>query len=126
MLRKLSYFFLSLVLVASLIFASFYFGTHNKKSDDTKKLQGTVALTEKGLRDVVRNSNLTVYWIGPVAGDLYSIFVPKTGVAVVRYIPTGASVKDTSPGFRLIATYVQKNAFTITRLAGTKKGNLGS
>lgn len=68
---------------------------------------------------------MTVYWIGPVAGDTYSIFVPKTGVTVVRYIPAGASVTDVSLDFRLVATYVQKNAFATTQLAGRKNGNLG-
>lgn len=125
MLRKLSYFFLSLVLVAGLVFAGFYFGTHEKSSSDNPKLQGKVALSEKGLRDVVLKNNLTAYWIGPVAGDIYSIFVPKSGVVVVRYIPAGASVEDASPNFRLVATYVQKDAFQTTKLGGQKAGNLG-
>lgn len=88
-------------------------------------MQGRIALSEKGLRDVVRKNNLTAYWVGPIAGDTYSIFVPKSGVAVVRYIPAGASVTDASPSFRLVATYVQKNAFATTQLAGAKEGNLG-
>lgn len=88
-------------------------------------MQGRIALSEKGLRDVVRKNHLTAYWVGPIAGDTYSIFVPKTGVAVIRYIPAGARVTDASPSFRLVATYVQKNAFATTQLAGAREGNLG-
>lgn len=84
-----------------------------------------VALSEKELRNVIAAKNLTAYWAGPVAGNKYSLFVPKTGVVVVRYLPDGVGLKDTSATFRLIATYVQKGAFLKTQDAGTKVGNVG-
>jgi hypothetical protein len=114
--------FLVIICVAA---AGFYFGTHRKQPNQTQLMQGRISLNEKGLRDVVLKNNLIAYWAGPIAGDTYSIFVPKSGVAVVRYIPAGASVLDTSPNFRLVAAYVQKDAFATTRAGGLKLGNLG-
>ncbi len=125
LLRRVLIVILTLILVSGLAYGGYYFGTHQKKPNQTLLMQGRIALSEKGLRDVVRKSNLTAYWVGPVEGNKYSIFIPKSGVAVVRYIPAGASVTDASPSFRLVATYVQKDAFATTQLAGAKEGNLG-
>lgn len=125
LLRRVLLAILALLLTAGLVFGGFYLGTHNKKPNQTLLMQGRIALSEKGLRDVVLKNNLTAYWVGPIPGDSYSIFVPKSGVAVVRYIPAGASVTDASPDFRLVATYVQKGAFATTQAGGLKEGNLG-
>lgn len=124
-LRRVMLAFFTIVLICGLVFGGFYFGTHYKKPNQTLLTQGRIALTEKGIRDVVVKNNLTAYWVGPVTGSHYSIFVPKPGVAVVRYIPSGASVTNASPDFRLVATYVQKDAFATTQAGGLKPGNLG-
>lgn len=124
-LKRLSISIVSLIVITGLVFGGYYLGTHRKKPNQILLLQGRVALSEKGLRDIVEKYHLTAYWIGPVSGDQYSIFVPKAGVAVVRYIPAGASVIDASPSFRLVATYVQKDAFATTQTDGAKVGNLG-
>lgn len=123
--RRLLIFVSSFVAVVILVFAGFYLGTHFKKTSDVQKTQGGVALSEQDLRDVVNAKHLTVYWTGPVGGDKYTLLVPKTGVAVIRYLPGGAGLNDASSTFRLVATYVQKNAFSITQKAGAKVGNLG-
>jgi hypothetical protein len=115
----------SFLVAVCIAFAGFYFANHRKQPDQTKLLQGRISLTERGLRDVVLKNNLIAYWIGPLAGDSYSIYVPRPGVAVVRYIPAGASVVDASPDFRLVAAYVQKDAFATTQAGGLKPGNLG-
>lgn len=123
--KRLITFFTTAVLVIAVASAGFYFGTHHKQVNQTELMQGRIVLDEKGLRDVVLKKNLTAYWVGPVPGDSYSIFVPRPGVAVVRYIPAGASVTDASPDFRLVATYVLKGAFATTKAGGLKEGNLG-
>lgn len=120
--RRLLIIFLVIISVAA---AGLYFVNYSKQPDQTQLMQGQIALTEKGLRGVVLKNNLIVYWTGPIAGDRYSIFVPKPGVAVVRHIPAGASVSDTSLNFRLVATYVQKDAFATTQAGGLKPENLG-
>jgi hypothetical protein len=117
--------FLVVFLVAGFILGGFYFGTHYKKVSDAQKMQGAVALSERDLRNVIVAQHLTVYWTGPVAGNKYSLFVPKAGVAVVRYLPGGQGLLDTAPKYRLVATYSQKNAFSVTQSAGASMGNLG-
>lgn len=113
------------IIIGALLLAGFYFGTHAHRTTDTQKMRGTVVLSEKELRDLVVSNQLTVYWTGPIKGDKYSLFVPKTGIAIVRYLPGGRGISDAAPLYRLVATYVQKDAFSTTRLAGTKVGNLG-
>lgn len=116
---------LGVIAVGALVFAGFYIGSNRNQPSNTQKTQGSVALSERGLRDIVNAKHLTVYWTGPVAGNKYSLFVPKTGVAIVRYLPNGAGLTNSSATFRLVATYVQKNAFSITQKAGATVGNLG-
>ena len=113
------------VAVIALVFGAFYFGSRVNQPGDAQKLQGTVALSEQGLRDLVNNQHLTVYWTGPVPGDKYTLFIPKAGAAVVRYLPPGAIITDTSPTFRLVATYTQKNALVRASTASLEKTNLG-
>ncbi len=125
MVRKVFFTIIGFLVIGVLVFVGIQYGLHLNRTKDMKATSGEVALSRGELRDVVRSKHLNVYWVGPVEGNKYSIFVPKTGVAVVRYIPPGASVTDASPSFRLVATYVQKDAFATTQLAGAKEGNLG-
>ncbi len=123
--RRLWGFILAAVLLGGLLYGAFYLGTHLNRPENPQKMQGTVALTEQGLRDVVNKEHLTVYWTGPVAGDKYTLFIPKTGSAVVRYLPQGAVITDASPTFRLVATFIQKGAYSLALRAITQKANLG-
>jgi hypothetical protein len=123
--RRIIFPLIGVLVIICVAGAGFYFGNHRKQPNQAALMQGQVALTETGLRDVVFKNNLVAYWTGPIAGDRYSIFVPKSGVAVIRYIPAGASMADTAPNFRLVAAYVQKDAFATTQAAGLKLANLG-
>ncbi len=113
------------VAVVALVFGAFYFGSRLNQPGDAQKLQGTVALSEHGLRDLVNRQHLTVYWTGAVSGNKYTLFIPKAGAAVVRYLPPGTIITDTSSTFRLVATFIQKNAFVLTSAAILQKTNLG-
>lgn len=115
----------SFIGIVALVFVSFYFGTHFKQTNDSQKMQGTVALSERGLRNLVKAQHLTVYWTGPVAGDKYTLFIPKTGAAVVRYMPPGSNITDVAPTYRLVATYVIKDAFLVTKASALVTANLG-
>lgn len=123
--RRLRFIAVSVLGVSALGFVSFYFGTHFKQSNDAQKMQGTVALSERGLRNLVKAEHLTVYWTGPVAGDRYTLFIPKKGAAVVRYMPAGANITDAAPIYRLVATYVLKDAFAMTVASASEAANLG-
>jgi hypothetical protein len=117
-IRKRTLLFLTLSLV--LVIALGLLG-----STDPLKIQGKVALSEQELRDVVKSKHLMVYWAGAVTGDQYALVAPKAGVTFVRYLPGGRGLKDTGSTFRIIATYVQKDAFSMTEVAGAHAGNVG-
>lgn len=123
--RRLWKYFSAVVAIIALVFGAFYLGTHRSQTSDAQKMQGTVALSERALRNLVNSQHLTVYWVGPVSGDKYTLFIPKAGTAVVRYLPSGSIITDTSPTFRLVATYTQTNAFALASAAIAQKTNLG-
>lgn len=123
--RLLIILFSSFLAISCIVGVGFYLGNKEKQPDQLQLLQGKIALSEKGLRDAVRNYDLVAYWTGPIAENTYSVFVPKPGVVVVRYIPKEASVLDTSQNFRLVATYVQKDAFNATQTGGLQAANAG-
>jgi hypothetical protein len=123
--RTLLFLTLSLVLVIALglLGSTLFFRSHG--ANDPLKIQGKVALSEQELRDVVKSKHLMVYWAGAVTGDQYALVAPKAGVTFVRYLPGGRGLKDTGSTFRIIATYVQKDAFSMTEVAGAHAGNVG-
>jgi hypothetical protein len=92
---------------------------------DPAIIQGKVALSAQGLRDVVIAKRLTVYWAGPQAGAKYTLVATSPGVAYVRYLPGGVGLNDTNSGFRAIGTYTFKNAFDAAIASGKEQGNAG-
>ena len=81
---------------------------------------GQVALTESQLRDQVISHKLTAYWVGPMPGAKYSLISNANGQAFVRYLPNGQGLEDTNATYRVIATYPQSDAFSITKSAGNQ------
>lgn len=123
---KLLFFVGSFAAVIILGFVGYTFIWDSKdNADNLKKIQGRVAMSEEELRDVVKANNLTAYWAGPVDGDKYSLIAQKSGQVFVRYLPAGRGLTETGNTFRIIATYPQKDAFSVTRSAGTQIGNIG-
>jgi hypothetical protein len=93
--------------------------------NNSANIQGKVAMSEDLLINTVKAHHATVYWSGPQAGAKYTLILTKTGQAFVRYLPNGKGLEATTNTFRIIATYPQKNAFSITKIAGTRTGNVG-
>ena len=81
---------------------------------------GQVALTEAQLRDLVISKKLTAYWVGPLDGAKYSLISNANGQVFVRYLPEGKGLEDTNADYRVIATYPQSDAFSITKAAGNQ------
>lgn len=97
----------------------------NSNAGDLAKIQGTVALSEHELRDVVSVNHLTAYWAGPVAGDKYTLLATSPGLVYVRYLPGGVGATDKKTQFRVIGTYVKKSAFAVGQYTGSLYGNVG-
>lgn len=115
----------SLFAVIILGLASYFIISHFSNNNDAQKIQGKVAMSAKELRSVVLSKQLTVYWAGPVNGAKYALIANKAGSSFVRYLPNGNGLNDTTTSFRVIATYSQKDAFSITQGAGGVIGNVG-
>lgn len=81
---------------------------------------GQIALTEAQLRDQVISKKLTAYWVGPVPNAKYSLISNANGQVFVRYLLDGKGLEDTNATYRVIATYPQTDAFSITKAAGNQ------
>jgi hypothetical protein len=81
---------------------------------------GQVALTEAQLREVVLKNKLTAYWSGPLDKALYSLVANSNGQVFVRYLPEGQGLADTAAKYRVIASYPQPNAYSVTQAAGNQ------
>jgi hypothetical protein len=81
---------------------------------------GQVAMTEAQLREVVAKNKLTAYWAGPETNALYSLVANSNGQVFVRYLPDGQGLSDTAAKYRVIASYPQANAYSVTQAAGNQ------
>lgn len=90
-----------------------------------KAADGKVALTERQLRDVVVGEGLTVYWLGPEDGALYTLISVNANQIYVRYLPGGQGLNDAGANFRVIGTYASKDAFTITQNEAKTANSVG-
>lgn len=123
--RRLGITIFGIVFVGVLVFSGFYIGSHSNRASLAQKMAGTVVLSEENLKKLIKSQHLTVYWTGAVVGDSYTLFIPKSGVAVVRYLPPESKITDSSTGSRLVATYLLKNAFSLAKKESLKPDNLG-
>ncbi len=121
---KRYYFVITLLIVALLGGLSYYLIGRSTRSSDSLKMQGKVAMSEQELRDIVLAKKLTVYWAGPLDENKYAL-IEKGGSTFVRYLPMGNGINDTTTSYRVIATYLQKGAFSVTQSAGQVVGNVG-
>lgn len=81
---------------------------------------GQVALTESQLRDLVKREGVVAYWSGPQENALYSLVINNNHQVFVRYLPNGKGLEDTEATYRVVATYPQADAFTVTKAAGNQ------
>ncbi len=83
-----------------------------------KATSGKVALTQNQLRDLVVGEGLVVYWLGPEVGARYALVSVNKNQNYVRYLPGGEGLSDVGANFRVIGTYMTKDAFQITQNDG--------
>ncbi|MDP1721016.1 MAG: hypothetical protein Q8L08_08495 [Candidatus Nanopelagicaceae bacterium] len=122
--RRFVYFVIAVILSSSLAFGIFSYldPPHLDLKYALLATNGKVALSEAQLRDVVAGEGLDVYWLGPQEGALYALDSVSTTQNYVRYLPNGNGLEDTAPNYRVIGTYVTKDAFSVT-LSNAKKAN---
>ena len=107
-------------LVLTLSFSSLFATNPLDTTTLAARISGGVALSESDLRDVVSKLGETVYWAGPMRGAKYTINAQNVGAIYVRYLPNSKGISDTSPKYRVIATYKETNAYDATLAAGNQ------
>ena len=113
--------FSSLVtLVLTLSFSSLFATNPLDTTTLAARISGGVLLSESDLADVVSKLGETVYWVGPMRGAKYTINAQNVGAIYVRYLPNAKGISDTSPNYRVIATYKEANAYDATLAAGNQ------
>jgi hypothetical protein len=107
-------------LVLTLSFSSLFATNPLDTTTLAARISGGVALSESDLKDVVSKLGETVYWAGPMRGAKYTINAQNVGAIYVRYLPNSKGISDTSPKYRVIATYKETNAYDATLAAGNQ------
>jgi hypothetical protein len=107
-------------LILTLSFSSLFATNPLDTTTLAARISGGVALSEGELKDVVSKLGETVYWSGPMRGAKYTINAQNVGAIYVRYLPNGKGISDTSPKYRVIATYKETNGYDATLAAGNQ------
>lgn len=116
---------IALILLVIIGVGAYFLVSHKGNAISLDKIQGTVALSEQELRDVISANHLTVYWAGPMAGAKYTLLATNPAQIYIRYLPGGVGATDKSPQYRIVGTYVKKSAFAVGQYTGTLAGNVG-
>lgn len=74
-------------------------------------LRGKVAMTEFQLKKLVESKKLTVYWVGPLANNLYTLNTSKPSQIILTYLPQKNESKSVIADSRVVGTYWAPNAF---------------
>lgn len=109
-----------ITLVLTLGFSSLFATNPLDTTTLAARISGGVALSEDELRDVVVTLGETVYWAGSAKGAKYTINAQNVGAIYVRYLPDGKGISDTTPNYRVIATYKEPNGYDATLAAGNQ------
>jgi hypothetical protein len=109
-----------ITLVLTLGFSSLFATNPLDTTTLAARISGGVALSEGELKDVVQQLGETVYWAGSQRGAKYTINAQNVGAIYVRYLPDGKGISDTSPKYRVIATYKEANGYDATLAAGNQ------
>lgn len=68
---------------------------------------GAITMTAEELVEHVKQEKLTVYWLGPIQGDDYTIICTDPGEIYVNYIPSGARLHDSFASSVMVETYAK-------------------
>ena len=118
--RGVAIFTALVTLILTLSFSSLFATNPLDTTTLAARISGGVILSESDLKDVVSKRGETVYWVGPMRGAKYTINAQNVGAIYVRYLPNAKGISDTSPKYRVIATYKEANAYDATLAAGNQ------
>lgn len=90
----------------------------------TNALLGRESLSQEELVSLVAENGLTAYWAGPQEGAEYTLTVTTDNQIFVKYLPGGLGLDDSSPNYRIIATYPEPAAYDTTLAAASQANSL--
>lgn len=76
-----------------------------KSRVETLRKSGAITMSAEELVEHVKQEKLTVYWLGPIQGDAYTIICTDHAEILVTYIPIGARLHDSFATAISIETY---------------------
>lgn len=92
------------VLTVMSIFAFVNHASANARLEMLRK-SGAITMSAEELVEHVKQEKLTVYWLGPIQGDVYTIICTDPGEILVTYIPIGARLHDSFATAITVETY---------------------
>lgn len=92
------------VLTVMFIFAFVTHASANARMEILRK-SGAITMSAAELVEHVKQEKLTVYWLGPIQGDVYTIICTDPGEILVTYIPIGTRLHDSFATAISVETY---------------------
>lgn len=92
------------VLTVMFIFAFVNHASANARVEMLRK-SGAITMSAEELVELVKQEKLTVYWLGPIQGDVYTIICTDPGEIYVNYIPNGTRLHDSFASSVMVETY---------------------
>ena len=72
---------------------------------ETLRKSGAITMTAEELVAHVKQEKLSVYWLGPIQGDVYTIICTDHDEILVTYIPAGTRLHDSFATAITVETY---------------------
>lgn len=94
------------VLAVMSIFAFVNHASANARVEMLRK-SGAITMSAEELVEHVKQEKLTVYWLGPIQGDAYTIICTDPSEIYVNYIPSGTRLHDSFASSVMVETYAK-------------------
>jgi len=98
-------------------------GSKSSSGPAAVKPIGPIALSASGLKIEARDLDQVIYWVGPVAGDMYELTRTSANAVFVRYLPPGVKPGKHPGKYLIVATYPVTGALAALE-AATDSGRL--
>jgi hypothetical protein len=109
-------------LVTTLIVFNFFVSDNSNRGIDLEKISGKIALAETELKEIGQKTNQPIYWVGSSPEGVYTLTLAENEQSYVKYLPADSQTSDLENAYRIIATYLKPDAFSVTQSAGNQPG----